>query len=144
MLTGLLDRIDRGFAWCANPLLLAGRLLVVPFYLPDGIAKIQNYAGTASAMESHGLPALLLPLVILLEIVGPIFLALGLLTRLTCLALAVFSVLANVIFNAGSTDQAVQYLFTAEFAIVGGFLAFMAVGAGDWSLDALRKRRISS
>ena len=95
-------------------------------------------------MESHGLPALLLPLVIVLEIVGPIFLALGLLTRLTCLALAVFSVIANVMFNAGSTDQAVQFLYAAEFALVGGFLAFMALGAGDWSIDALLKRRISA
>lgn len=140
----LLDRIDRGFAKFANPLLLAGRLLFVPFYLPDGIGKIQNYAGTANSMESHGLPGLLLPLVILLEILGPIFLALGFLTRLTCLGLAVFSVVANVIYNAGSTDQTVQFLYAAEFAVVGGFLAFMAVGAGDWSIDALLKRRTSA
>jgi putative oxidoreductase len=70
--------------------------------------------------------------------------ALGLLTRLTCLALAVFSVVANVVFNAGSTDQVVQYLFAAELAVVGGFLAFMAVGAGGWSIDALIKRRTSA
>jgi len=143
MLNRLLDRIDRGFVRLANPLLLVGRLLMGQYFLPDGIAKIQNYAGTASSMESHGLPGLLLPLVILLEILGPIFLALGLLTRLTCLALAVFTVMANVIYNAGSTDQAVQFLYAAEFSVAGGFLAFMAVGAGDWSLDALRKRRTS-
>ena len=144
MLSRPLGRIDRGIARFTNPLLLAGRLLVASFYLPDGIAKIQEYAATASAMESHGLPGLLLPPVILLEIVGPIFMALGFLTRLTCLALAVFSVVANVMFNAGSTDQAVQYLYAAEFAVVGGFLAFMAVGAGDWSIDARLKRRTSA
>ena len=140
MLNRLLNRIDQSLAAFRNPLLLAGRLLLVPVYLPAGIEKLENYAGTASMMESHGLPGLLLPPTIALEILGAIFVGVGFLTRLTCLALAVFSVVANVVFNAGSSNMWVQFLFTAEFAIVGGLLVFMAVGAGDWSLDALRQK----
>ncbi len=112
----------------------------MPVDLPAGIEKIEDYAGTAGMMESHGLPGLLLPPTIALEIPGAIFLGVGFLTRLTCLALAVFSVVANVMFNAGSSNAWVQYLFTAEFVIVGALLAFMAFGAGDWSLDVLRKK----
>jgi putative oxidoreductase len=137
----MLNRIDRFLASFKSPLLLIGRLLLLPVFLPAGIDKIQNYDSTASVMEAHGLPEFLLPPTILLEILGSVFVALGLLTRPTCLALALFSIAANVIFNAGSSDTLVQYLFTAEFAIVGGLLVLVGVGAGNWSLDAMLRRR---
>jgi putative oxidoreductase len=81
------------------------------------------------------LPGEVLPLVILLEVVGSIFLAVGFLTRLTSLALAVFSLAA--IFTLGGAPAVDNYLFLAEVAVVGAFLVFMAVGAGGWSIDAL-------
>ncbi len=68
------------------------------------------------------------------------FLALGLLTRLTALAMALFTILADVIFNIGDTSSTGQYLYQAELVIVSGFLALMAVGGGQWALDALRGR----
>ncbi len=144
MLNRLLDRIDRGFDYLRNPLLLAGRLIVVPDFLMEGISKISNYSDTASSMASHDLPAFLLPAVILLETVGSILFGLGLLTRLTSLAFAVFALMANFIYNAGATDPTAQMLFHANIALVGVFFAYMAFGAGDWSLDALRKRRQSA
>jgi putative oxidoreductase len=140
MLNRLLETIDRLFQAIGDPLLLAARLVIVPFYLPAGIDKIQNYASTAQMMESHGVPAFTLPLVILLEIGGSILIAAGFLTRLTALALAVFSVAADVIFNASATSTTGEYLYSAELTIVAAFLAFMAVGAGGWSVDALRQR----
>jgi putative oxidoreductase len=140
MLNRLLDLLDRPFEALANPLLLAARLVIVPYFLPEGWEKIVNYSDTAKLMESHGVPTLLLPLVILLEIFGPIFLALGFLTRLTCLALAVFTILADVIFNRGATGETGQFLYHAEITIVAAFLALMAVGAGGWSADAWRKK----
>jgi putative oxidoreductase len=140
MLNRLLDLIDRPFEALANPLLLAARLVIVPYYLPAGYDKIVNYADTAKFMESHGVSTLMLPLVILLEIFGPIFLALGFLTRLTCLALAVFTIAADVIFNRGATAETGQLLFQAEITIVAAFLALMAVGAGGWSVDAWRRK----
>ncbi len=140
MLVGLLNAIDRGFAALADPLLLAARLLLAWNFFPAGLDKIQNYASTAQFMESQGVPAFLLPFVILLEILGPIFLTVGLLTRLTALALAVFTVLADVIFNRGDTSSTGQYLYESELTMVSGMLALMAVGAGKWALDALRTR----
>ena len=142
MLKRWLKAIDGAFSALADPLLLAGRLVVVPMYLLAGIGKIGNYSATAGTMESHGLPGELLPLVILLEFVGGIFLAVGFLTRLTSLALAVFSLAA--IFTFVGAPAMDNYLFLAEFAVVGAFLAFMAVGAGGWSVDALVGRARSS
>ncbi|MCP4382358.1 MAG: DoxX family protein [Hyphomicrobiales bacterium] len=140
MIARLLNTIDGGFQALANPLLLACRLLLGWFFVPAGIDKIENYSNTVQFMESNGVPGLLLPLVILLEILGPVFLALGLLTRLTALAMALFTILADVIFNIGDTSSTGQYLYQAELVIVSGFLALMAVGGGQWALDALRGR----
>lgn len=140
MLTRLLNTIDGWFQALANPLLLAARLVIAWEFLPAGIDKIQNYSSTAQFMESSGVPGFLLPLVILVEVLAPVFLALGLLTRLSALALAVFTVLADVIFNSGDTSSTGQYLYQAELVIVAGMLALMAVGGGKWALDALRTK----
>lgn len=140
MLNRLLDMIDRPFEVLANPLLLAARLLIVPYYLPTGFEKILHYSDTVKFMEGHGVSSLFLPLVILLEIVGSIFVAVGFLTRLTCLALAFFTIVADVLFNEGMTSETGQLLFHAEITLVAAFLALMAVGAGGWSVDALRKK----
>jgi putative oxidoreductase len=91
-------------------------------------------------MEGQGVPSWLLPLVLLLDIVGGLFVAVGFMTRITCFAFAVFTVVANVMFNAGASDETGQLLYWAEYTMVAGFLALMAVGAGDWSVDAWRKK----
>ncbi|MGB8453874.1 MAG: DoxX family protein [Anaerocolumna sp.] len=140
MLNRLLDALDRPFEALRNPLLLAARLLIVPFFVKAGFDELFTYSDTAKFMASHGVPALLLPLVLLLDIVGGLFVAAGFMTRITCLAFAVFTVVANVMFNAGASDETGQLLYLAEYTMVAGFLALMAVGAGDWSVDALRKK----
>ena len=47
-----------------------GRLLIGGFFALAGFNKIQGYAGTQGYMEAMGVPAMLLPLVILLELGG--------------------------------------------------------------------------
>lgn len=141
MLANLLRRIDGFFEFFAAPLLLISRLLLAWYFLPEGIEKIRDYSGTANVMESAGIPGILLPLVILLEIGGAILVAAGLMTRLACFAFALFTIVANQIFNSDATSQVQQFLYAAEFTVIAGMTALMAVGAGRWSLDALRGRR---
>jgi putative oxidoreductase len=139
MLNRLLSAIDDIFIRLSDPLLLAARLVLAWYFGTAGLDKIgSGYTGTAAFMESHGVPSILLPLVILLELGGALFMALGLVTRLTCVVLAIFTIAADVIFN--SRNEADIYLFEGELALVAGFLALMVVGAGRWSLDSLRNR----
>ena len=49
---------------------LTGRILMSAIFITAGIHKIGAYAGTQGYMESAGVPGILLPLVILLEIGG--------------------------------------------------------------------------
>jgi putative oxidoreductase len=118
---------------------LSGRILIATLFLVAGIGKLgSGYAGTQGYMEAMGVPGVLLPLVIALEIGGAILVIAGLWTRLTAVALAVFTIFSAVLFHANFADQMQQIMFLKNFAIAGGFLFLAVKGAGKWSIDAHR------
>jgi putative oxidoreductase len=114
---------------------LIGRVLLAAIFLESGINKIAGYAGTQAYMESAGVPGALLPAVIVIEVIGALALIAGYRTRLVALALAVFTLLAAVLFH-GTPDQMQHIMFMKNLAIAGGMLILTARGAGAWSLDA--------
>lgn len=118
-----------------SALILAARALAASIFIIAGYGKITAYAGTGQYMQAMGVPAAMLPLVILLELGGGIALLLGFQTRLTALALALFSIVAAFIFHAGA-DQMTQIMLMKNLAMAGGLLAFTVFGAGRLSLDA--------
>ena len=89
-------------------------------------------------MEAMGVPGVLLPLVIALEIGGAILVIAGFWTRSTALALAAFSLLSAVLFHWDFSDQMQQVMLLKNFAIAGGFLLLASTGAGKWSVDRRR------
>ena len=114
---------------------LAGRLLLGHIFLLAGINKISAYQGTSGYMEAMGVPGMLLPLVIILEIGGGLALIIGLWTRWAALALAGFTVIAAILFHADFTDQTQMILFMKNWAITGGLLLVYVYGAGQISMD---------
>lgn len=119
----------------SNLALLVGRVLIaVPFVL-GGYNKIIGYAGTQKYMEAFGVPGILLPLVILLELVGGLAVAIGFQTRLLALALAGFTLAAGVLFHGKLADPVQGIMFFKNVAMAGGMLALFAAGAGAWSVD---------
>ena len=122
---------------------LTGRILIAAIFLTAGIGKLgAGYAGTQGYMESMGVPGMLLPLVIALEIGGAILVIAGLWTRFAALALAGFTVLSAMLFHADLSDQMQQIQFMKNLAIAGGFLFLAVSGAGAWSIDARRSRTV--
>ena len=69
-------------------------------FIQSGISKIFGYADTQAMMEAHGIPGMLLPLVILTEAGGGLCVLLGLFTRWAAIALAGFCVLAAILFHS--------------------------------------------
>ena len=114
---------------------LAGRILLGHIFLLAGINKIPAYEGTAGYMEAVGVPGVLLPLVILLEILGGLALIIGFKTRWAAIALAGFTVLAAILFHADFSDQTQMILFMKNWAITGGLLLVYVYGAGEISMD---------
>ena len=130
-----------------NPLALIGRLLLALIFITSGAGKIAGFAGTVGYIGSKGLPApaLLALLAILVELGGGLAVAFGFMTRWAALALAVFCVLAGVLFHAFwavPVDQVMnmQIHFFKNISIAGGFSVLAAFGPGAISLDARRDR----
>jgi len=114
---------------------LISRILLSHIFILAGFSKITGYAGTQGYMESVGVPGMLLPLVILLELGGGLAILIGLKTKLVSFALAGFTIIAAIIFHSNLADQMQMILFMKNFAIAGGFLLLAEHGAGKYSFD---------
>lgn len=126
-----------------NTLALAGRILVAYLFIPAGIAKIGGFAGQVGYATSVGmpLPELAVAAGLAIELVGGILLLIGWQTRWAAAVLALFTLVAGFMFHAYwsvPADQAMlqAIMFNKNLAIAGGLLAFVAFGAGAWSVDA--------
>ncbi len=114
---------------------LIGRIFISIIFLVAGIGKITGYAGTAAYMQAMGLPGFLLPLVIVTEVIGALFIILGYRTRLVAFLLAGFSVLSALVFHLDFADQMQSLMFMKNIAIAGGFLFLVANGPGAVAID---------
>jgi putative oxidoreductase len=126
--------------WTVDAGLLAARVGLAALFLLEGTAKIAAYGASQAYMEKFGVPGLLLPAVVALELGGELTLLIGLLTRLAALALSIFCIAAAVLFHNKLADHGQALHFWKDIAIAGGFLALAAAGAGRWSLDELIRR----
>ena len=125
------------------PLVLFGRLLLALMFLLSGYGKLVNIDGTAGYIGSVGLP-FTTPLAVFagaFEVLAALALALGWKARWTALALALFTLVASVVFHnfwALPADQAFvqQLMFMKNLSVAGGMLMVAALGAGPASLDA--------
>ena len=116
----------------------AGRFLISLIFITSGFNKIANFAGTQAYMESAGVPGILLPLVIAVELLGGIFVVFGWHTRVAAFLLAGFSLVSAVLFHANFGDQMQMIMFMKNLGLAGGFLMIVALGAGPYSLDNRR------
>ena len=114
---------------------LAGRILLAILFLESGLGKIGTYAATMDYMASAGVPGMLLPVVIALEIVGGIALMVGWKTRVMSILLAGFTLLSGAIFHGDLGDPMNRIHMLKNLSIVGGFMLVIANGPGPLSLD---------
>jgi putative oxidoreductase len=114
--------------------LLAGRCLLVFIFLHESVFLLGNYAGAAAYMQKSGVPALMLPAVIALQLGGGLLIAAGIMTRLSALAFAVFCVLTAILFHWQFADRNQLLHFQKDLSIAGGFLVLTCSGPGGWSL----------
>ena len=117
------------------------RVFLGQIFLLSGLFKISGYAGTQGYMEAMGVPGMLLPLVIALEVGGGLAIIAGWQTRLVAVALAAFTLVAAAIFHNNLADQVQMIMFMKNIAITGGFILLAVHGAGGYSFDS---RRIKS
>jgi putative oxidoreductase len=120
---------------------LAGRILLAGMFLLSGLSKIGAYSATAAYMASAGVPAALLPLVILTEVGGALAIIAGWKTRTVALLLAGFCLLTAIAFHRNFADQNQMINFLKNVSIAGGFLLLVANGPGPLSIDGRLRNR---
>jgi len=113
----------------------AGRVLISLIFITSGLSKLGSFAGTQDYMESVGVPGMVLPVVIAVEVLGGLAIILGWQARIAAFLLAGFSLLSAVLFHANFGDQMQMIMFMKNLGLAGGFLMIVALGAGPYSID---------
>ena len=119
-----------------------GRLFLSMIFIFSGFNKITGYAGTQGYMESMGVPGMLLPLVIAVELFGGLAILFGFKARFVAILLVGFNIISALIFHQFWIDESQMNPFMKNIAMAGGFLMIFAHGAGAYSIDNNNHRRI--
>ena len=112
-----------------------GRIFLSTIFLVEGINKIFNYESTIEYMENFNVPEYLAIPAIIVEILFPLLLIVGYQTKISALALAIFTLTTALIFHTDFTNQMQLISFLKNFAIAGGFLIIFVNDAGKYSID---------
>ena len=124
-------------------MLAIGRILIAVIFVSSGMEKFMDLGKTASAIASRDIPYpdVFAILAATLELLGGLLIILGWQTRLSALALAIFSAVAAYFFHdfwnlpLGPQHSDMMIHFMKNVSIIGGFLVLCAVGAGRYSID---------
>ncbi|WHI51291.1 DoxX family protein [Microbulbifer sp. MLAF003] len=114
---------------------LVGRILMSLIFIFAGWNKIGGYKMTEAFMVSMGLPAFLLPLVIVVELLGGLAVLFGLFTRFAAIILFLFCLASAWMVHFSPGDSGEMTSFMKNITIAGGFLILACAGAGRFSLD---------
>lgn len=123
---------------------LIARLFISAIFVQGALGKILGWSGQASYMQSHELPARLIPAMLgtalLIEAGGVLCLVMGWQARaaafLMFLYLGAVSVLLHNFWAAqGMAAGGMQTQFLKNVGIMGGLLMIVAHGPGRWSVD---------
>ena len=129
---------------------LGARIFISAIFVQGALGKILGWSGQAAYMQSHKLPAQLIPtmlgVALLIEAAGVLCLLVGWQARAAAfvmfLYLGVVSVLLHNFWAAqGMAAAGMQTQFLKNVGIMGGLLMIAAAGPGRWSADARRNWR---
>jgi putative oxidoreductase len=127
-----------------DEVLLLARILLMTLFVIFGWDKFINFSGTASYMESVGLPlpTFAAAIALLMEFVVGIAILLGYYTRPLALLLAIYTLVTAMIGHRywlvtdnPSARIDVMINFYKNFSITGGLLLLCLTGPGKYSLD---------
>ena len=127
--------------------LLVARIAMSVLFIPGGLRKLTDLAAFAAGLHKQGVPFadLLAPIGACVEFFGGIAVLVGFQLRIATLLMIVFTIVASVIAHRfweleGPARQMQQTQFFKNLAIIGGFVALWAAGAGRFALERLWHR----
>jgi len=125
-----------------------GRAMISSIFLLAGVQKVQNWDEAAIVMSNHGIGMVgpLLAGAVVVELGAGFGLLIGFHARVMALLLFVFTMIVNFTMHdfwspgaeAAARAAAEMQLFAKNFALAGGLLVIVGLGAGSWSYDQMR------
>ena len=123
---------------------LIARLFISAIFVQGAFGKITGWNGQASYMQSHQLPARLIPamlaIALLIEAAGVVCLIVGWQARVAAFIMSLYLGIVSILLHnfwafQGMPAAGMQTQFLKNVGIMGGLLMIAARGAGRWSLD---------
>ena len=125
---------------------LLGRLLLSAIFIWSGYAKLIGASGTIACFAKLGLPMpeIAFAVTVAVELGGGLLLLFGLLTRPIAVILALWCIATAFVAHSDFGDRNMQIHFMKNVAMAGGFIYTALLGAGGFSVDALRGQRAAA
>ena len=127
--------------------LLVARIAMSVLFIPGGLRKLMDLAAFTASLHKQGVPLadVLAPIGACVEFFGGLAVLVGFQLRIATLLMIVFTIIASLIAHRfwefeGAARQMQQTNFFKNLAIIGGFFALWAAGAGRYAIDSLWQR----
>jgi len=118
-----------------------GRMFISALFIIEAIKKFLFKEETIFYMEDYGVPEILFFPSLIFELVVPILLIIGYQTRISALAMFVFTIIVTIIFHNDFENQMQLTAFLKNFAIAGGFLIIASNKPKVCTLDYYLKNK---
>lgn len=120
---------------------VVGRFFLAFVFIVSGLHKIVDPRPATAMLEATSLPGGLAVPTGVFELIAGLLLAVGLMTRLVAIVLAVFVALTILFFHHDFANSAGLTTALMHLAVIGGLLMVFAYGQVRGSYDYLRLRR---
>ena len=134
-----------------DTLALFGRILFSSIFILAGVGKLMDIGGTLTTMSSAGLPfvEVILIVTIIFDLGGGLMILFVWKAKFGALLLFLFMLCVTYTFHDFWTFEAAAmqnqlHHFLKNLSMVGATLYIMAYGAGNYSFDARKKRKVET
>ena len=99
-----------------------GRIFISILFIVEAIRKISFKEETIFYMEDYGVPEILFYPSLIFELVFPILLIIGYQTRISAIAMFIFTIVVTIIFHIDFGNHIQFMTLLKNLSIAGGFL----------------------
>ena len=118
-----------------------GRIFISILFIVEAIKKFLFKEETIFYMEDYGVPEFLFYPSLMFELIFPILLIIGYQTRISALAMFVFTIIVTIIFHNDFENQNQLTTLLKNLSIAGGFLLIASNKPKVCTLDYYLKKK---
>ena len=118
-----------------------GRIFISSLFIVEAIKKFSFKEETIFYMEDHGIPEILFYPSLIFELVFPILLIIGYQTRISAVAMFIFTIIVTIIFHNDFENQMQLTALLKNLSIAGGFLIIASNEPKVCTLDYYLKNK---